>query len=88
MKNGNITQHLLVYGIKRDYVQPSRSSHPENSGPVAALTPSGQHPYFVALHVSQSAEPSHSKHPTPPSPAAAVMPSGQHPNLSYQTQNL
>lgn len=88
MQNGNITEHLLVCSINRYYIQPSRSSHPKNSGPVAALTPSGQHPYFVALHVSQSAEPSHSKHPKSPSPVAAVMPSGQHPNLSYQKQIL
>lgn len=43
--------------------------------PLAAETPSSQHPYLVSLHVSGTAQPSSN------GPDAAVLLSAQHPNV-------
>jgi hypothetical protein len=69
------------YMLLKNYISPSISSQPEKSGPVAAVTPSGQQPYLVTLHMSQSSS-SHSTHPVSLAPVAAVTTSRQHPNLT------
>lgn len=51
------------------------SGHPLNFLPVAAETPSSQHPNLVSLHVSGTA------HPSSNGPVAAVLLSAQQPNL-------
>lgn len=51
------------------------SGHPLNFLPLAADTPSSQHPYLVSLHVSGNLQPSSN------GPVAAVVLSGQQPNV-------